>query len=58
MSDEALSSAAPAKQPQQALREDVIESAVRFLTDPKVQSSTLAKKISFLETKGLTTGEI
>ncbi|KAJ2664901.1 peroxisomal membrane protein pex14 [Coemansia sp. RSA 1200] len=58
MSDEALSSAVPAKQPQQALREDVIESAVRFLTDPKVQSSTLAKKISFLETKGLTTDEI
>ncbi|KAJ1844199.1 peroxisomal membrane protein pex14, partial [Coemansia sp. RSA 486] len=41
-----------------ALREDIIESAVRFLSDPKVQSSTLAKKISFLETKGLTNPEI
>ncbi|KAJ2720712.1 peroxisomal membrane protein pex14 [Coemansia sp. Benny D115] len=41
-----------------ALREDIIESAVRFLADPKVQSSTLAKKISFLETKGLTNAEI
>ncbi|KAJ1812713.1 peroxisomal membrane protein pex14 [Coemansia sp. RSA 2598] len=44
--------------PVPALREDIIESAVRFLSDPKVQSSTLAKKISFLETKGLTNAEI
>ncbi|KAJ2448796.1 peroxisomal membrane protein pex14 [Coemansia sp. RSA 2336] len=43
---------------QPALREDIIESAVRFLQDPKVQTSTLAKKISFLETKGLTNAEI
>ncbi|KAJ2580288.1 peroxisomal membrane protein pex14 [Coemansia sp. RSA 1836] len=42
----------------QVLREDIIESAVRFLADPKVQSSTLAKKVSFLETKGLTNAEI
>ncbi|KAJ2773975.1 peroxisomal membrane protein pex14 [Coemansia nantahalensis] len=42
----------------QALREDIIESAVRFLADPKVQASTLAKKIAFLETKGLTNAEI
>lgn len=40
------------------LREDIIESAVRFLADPKVHSSTLAKKISFLESKGLTNEEI
>ncbi|KAJ2386225.1 peroxisomal membrane protein pex14 [Coemansia sp. RSA 2559] len=57
MSAKAPSPAAPVQQ-QTALREDVIESAVRFLTDTKVQSSTLAKKISFLETKGLTTDEI
>ncbi|KAJ1662074.1 peroxisomal membrane protein pex14 [Coemansia sp. RSA 1813] len=57
MSAEAPSSTGPVQQ-QPALREDVIESAVRFLTDTKVQSSTLAKKISFLETKGLTTDEI
>ncbi|PIA15639.1 hypothetical protein COEREDRAFT_87606 [Coemansia reversa NRRL 1564] len=44
--------------PPQALREDIIESAVRFLSDPKVQSSTLAKKVSFLETKGLSNAEI
>ncbi|KAJ2826131.1 peroxisomal membrane protein pex14 [Coemansia erecta] len=43
---------------QPALREDIIESAVRFLMDPKVQSSTLAKKISFLESKGLTNAEV
>ncbi|ORX74213.1 hypothetical protein DL89DRAFT_319807 [Linderina pennispora] len=47
-----------ATQQQEALRQDVIESAVRFLTDPKVATSTLAKKISFLETKGLTSAEI
>ncbi|KAJ2003320.1 peroxisomal membrane protein pex14 [Coemansia thaxteri] len=40
------------------LREDIIESAVRFLVDPKVQTSTLAKKVSFLETKGLSNAEI
>ncbi|KAJ2162240.1 peroxisomal membrane protein pex14 [Coemansia sp. RSA 552] len=44
--------------PQGALREDIVESAVRFLHDSKVQSSTLAKKVAFLETKGLTNAEI
>ncbi|OLY83727.1 Peroxisomal membrane protein PER10 [Smittium mucronatum] len=39
-------------------REDVISSAVRFLSDPKVQSASLAKQVSFLETKGLTSVEI
>ncbi|KAJ2083164.1 peroxisomal membrane protein pex14 [Coemansia sp. RSA 988] len=52
------SDAAASPSPQQALREDIIESAVRFLSDPKVQSSTLAKKVSFLETKGLSNAEI
>ncbi|OMJ27524.1 Peroxisomal membrane protein PER10 [Smittium culicis] len=40
------------------LREDVVSSAVRFLSDPKVQSASLAKQVSFLETKGLTSIEI
>ncbi|KAJ1864989.1 peroxisomal membrane protein pex14 [Coemansia sp. RSA 2703] len=48
----------PAAGSQPPLRQDIIESAVRFLSDPNVQSSTLAKKISFLETKGLTNPEI
>ncbi|EGF83083.1 hypothetical protein BATDEDRAFT_85742 [Batrachochytrium dendrobatidis JAM81] len=39
-------------------REDLIASAVKFLRDPKVQSAPLAKRIAFLETKGLTSGEI
>ncbi|KAJ3177840.1 peroxisomal membrane protein pex14 [Gaertneriomyces sp. JEL0708] len=39
-------------------REDVIQSAVRFLKDPKVQESPLTKRIAFLETKGLTNEEI
>ncbi|KAL7753523.1 peroxisomal membrane protein pex14 [Sorochytrium milnesiophthora] len=40
------------------MREDLIASAVRFLQDPKVQDATLAKKIAFLESKGLTSDEI
>ncbi|KAI9310796.1 peroxisomal membrane anchor protein conserved region-domain-containing protein [Dichotomocladium elegans] len=40
------------------MREDLIQSAVSFLTDPKVQSAALAKKISFLESKGMTSEEI
>ncbi|KAF9111857.1 peroxisomal membrane protein pex14 [Mortierella sp. AM989] len=39
-------------------REDILASAVKFLQDPKVQSSPLGKKVSFLESKGLTSQEI
>lgn len=39
-------------------RSELLRNAVLFLTDPKVQSSTLASKIGFLESKGLTEGEI
>ncbi|KAI9499010.1 peroxisomal membrane anchor protein conserved region-domain-containing protein, partial [Zychaea mexicana] len=40
------------------MREDLIQSAVSFLTDPKVQSAELTKKVSFLESKGMTSEEI
>ena len=40
------------------MREDLIQSAISFLTDPKVQSAALAKKVSFLESKGMTSEEI
>lgn len=40
------------------MREDLIQSAVSFLADPKVQSAPLAKKVSFLESKGMTSEEI
>ncbi|KAI8825006.1 peroxisomal membrane anchor protein conserved region-domain-containing protein [Fimicolochytrium jonesii] len=40
------------------VREDIVQSAVRFLRDPKVQESPLAKRVSFLETKGLSADEI
>ncbi|KAI8365365.1 peroxisomal membrane anchor protein conserved region-domain-containing protein [Radiomyces spectabilis] len=40
------------------MREDMIKSAVSFLSDPKVQSAALAKKVSFLESKGMTSEEI
>ncbi|KAF9966785.1 peroxisomal membrane protein pex14 [Mortierella alpina] len=39
-------------------REDILASAVKFLQDPKVQASTLGKKVAFLESKGLTSEEI
>ncbi|ORE12073.1 hypothetical protein BCV72DRAFT_246534 [Rhizopus microsporus var. microsporus] len=40
------------------MREDLISSAISFLSDPKVQSAPLAKKVSFLESKGMTSEEI
>lgn len=40
------------------VREEVLASAVRFLQDPKVQASPLARRIAFLESKGLTAEEI
>lgn len=40
------------------MREDLIKSAVSFLSDPKVQSAPLAKKVSFLESKGMNSEEI
>lgn len=40
------------------MREDLVKSAVSFLSDPKVQSAPLAKKVSFLESKGMTAEEI
>ncbi|OMH83006.1 Peroxisomal membrane protein PER10 [Zancudomyces culisetae] len=40
------------------VRQDIVDSAVRFLVDPKVQTASLAKQISFLETKGLSSVEI
>lgn len=41
-----------------AIRQDLVKSAVSFLQDPKVQSAPLAKRVAFLESKGLTTEEI
>ncbi|KAG0205333.1 peroxisomal membrane protein pex14 [Mortierella sp. GBA30] len=40
------------------VREDILASAVKFLQDPKVQASSLGKKVAFLESKGLTSQEI
>jgi peroxin-14 len=40
------------------MREDLLNSAINFLQDPKVQSATMAKKVSFLESKGMTSEEI
>ena len=40
------------------IREDLVSSAVTFLSDPKVHSSPFAKRLAFLESKGLTEEEI
>ena len=40
------------------LRENLISSASKFLSDEKVASTPLAKKIAFLESKGLNAQEI
>lgn len=40
------------------LREELIDNAVNFLKDPKVKDAPLAKRIAFLESKGLTQEEI
>lgn len=39
-------------------RSDMVQSAVSFLADPKVQSSPVSQRITFLESKGLTPQEI
>ena len=39
-------------------RQELISSAISFLSDPKVQSSSIAQRIAFLESKGLTSPEI
>ncbi|KAJ1661031.1 peroxisomal membrane protein pex14 [Dispira simplex] len=44
--------------PTTAPRNDLIQSAVRFLADPKVQTSSLEKRRAFLESKGLSKIEI
>jgi peroxin-14 len=41
-----------------AIRSDLVQNAVKFLSDPKVQEAPLAKRISFLESKGMTAEEI
>lgn len=40
------------------LREDLVKSAVSFLSSPKVQSAETAKKVAFLRSKGLNQKEI
>lgn len=39
-------------------RKELVRNAVEFLSDPKIQAAPLTKRISFLESKGLTTAEI
>jgi hypothetical protein len=42
----------------QAVREDYIQNAVKFLAHPKVKGSPVSYRYSFLEKKGLTKDEI
>ncbi|KAH7344628.1 peroxisomal membrane anchor protein conserved region-domain-containing protein [Rhizoctonia solani] len=39
-------------------RKELVKNAVDFLSDPKIQAAPLTKRISFLESKGLTAAEI
>ncbi|KAG8773586.1 peroxisomal membrane protein pex14 [Ceratobasidium sp. 428] len=39
-------------------RQELVRNAVTFLSDPKIQSAPLTKRLSFLESKGLTNTEI
>ena len=39
-------------------RQDLLQNAILFLNDPKVQSSSLTSRITFLESKGLAELEI
>lgn len=60
MSDPSTSAAGTHQQQVSAgpVRPDMIASAVSFLSDPKVQSSTMSQRVSFLESKGLHPNEI
>ncbi|EST05839.1 Peroxisome membrane anchor protein Pex14p, N-terminal [Kalmanozyma brasiliensis GHG001] len=40
------------------VRPDMVASAITFLSDPKVQSSSMSQRVSFLESKGLRPHEI
>lgn len=40
------------------IRQEMVSSAISFLSDPKVQSSSLGQRVAFLESKGLNTSEI
>ncbi|WFD25377.1 peroxisomal membrane protein pex14 [Malassezia nana] len=53
-----MSDAGATAAPSGGLRADMIQSAIQFLEDPKVQSSPVSQRISFLESKGLTPQEI
>ena len=39
------------------IREDAVRTAIHFLSNVKVKDSPLARKIAFLESKGLTSDE-
>ena len=39
-------------------RQDMLDAAIKFLKDPKVSDAPLAKRVAFLESKGLTSHEI
>lgn len=61
MSDPSTSAVGAHQQQQQLsgpVRQDMVASAVSFLSDPKVQSSSMSQRVSFLESKGLRPTEI
>ncbi|KAN0065415.1 peroxisomal membrane protein pex14 [Thecaphora frezii] len=58
MSEPSTSVSAAQVAPTGPPRQDMVASAVSFLSDPKVQSASMSQRISFLESKGLRPHEI
>lgn len=48
----------PTSAPPAAVREDMVATAVKFLQNPRVQSTSVARQRAFLLDKGLTTAEV
>eukprot|EP00041_Stephanoeca_diplocostata_P020849 m.474699 g.474699 ORF g.474699 m.474699 type:complete len:372 (+) comp21679_c0_seq3:113-1228(+) len=47
-----------ASAPVEEIRQDMVDTAIKFLTNPKVVNSPISRKTAFLENKGLNAGEI
>lgn len=55
--DAPAAAVAVAVEPQE-IRQDMVDTAVKFLTNPKVVDSPISRKTAFLEDKGITPAEI
>lgn len=58
MAESTPETAEPEAAPVEEIRQDMVDTAIKFLTNPKVVSSPISRKTAFLENKGLNAGEI